>query len=151
MPMNNANFRLLCHRLGFFSTNALIEYLKHCQAETYGSDRAVRSWFNGAVDVPVSIPESVLEKVQALVPVQEELMSWLQVEYVERNRPILSFQVKESMWSMHPRLAGLPVTFFDQTINRWMLKNDQNDYKVIYFEHLAMSPDVAEFIAFVVE
>lgn len=142
--VNNPKFRMLCGQLGLYSTNTLIEYLKFIQAERYGSDSVVRKWFNGAADVPIEVPEFVQEAVIALREMQKELMRYLGSTYVDHKRPIVTYQTKEAMWSAHPRLQGLPVSFLDQAVAQFLLQLGLDTYPVIYFEHLNTNSELSE-------
>lgn len=142
--VNNPKFRMLCGQLGLYSTNTLIEYLKFIQAERYGSDSVVRKWFNGAADVPIEVPEFVQEAVIGLREMQKKLIGYLGSTYVDQKKPIVTYQTKEAMWSAHPRLQGLPVSFLDQAIAQLLLQLGLDNYPMVYFEHLSVNSELTE-------
>ena len=107
--MGNAQFRLLCESLGFYSSNSIEKYLKEKHGDTT-SQRVIDYWLKGKSSLGYPIPEDIVGTFLNLKSLQQEYIT-----IYSRQRPVnFLFKLEENFWAAFPAFHGLPCSFLNQ-------------------------------------
>jgi hypothetical protein len=121
--MGNAQFRLLCESLGFYSSNSIEKYLKENHGDT-SSQRVVDYWLKGQSSLSYPIPEYISGIFLNLKALQQEYITL----HSRKNPLTCLYKNEEYFWRAFPAFRGLPCTFLNQIAIQMGL------YDLTYFE-----------------
>lgn len=107
--MSNAEFKLICESLGFYSAEIIRDYFKTIGFNDTANIRPIQYWLNGKQTFNMPIPQDVVEHIQKLNEYKFHLASLDKFKY---NTYL--FKDKTVMWAEFPELNGLPCSYLNQ-------------------------------------
>lgn len=130
MSLSNADFKLLCESLGFYTPESILDYFQNLNIHETLKKRPVQYWFNGKLAAEVEIPSYITDIFLSL---ENQKIIFSQQEIFIKNNFL--FKEKELMWKYFPCLKGLPCSYLNQLMILINMLHGQRKMKYYYGQY----------------